>query len=295
MSLTRLRSFVEVYRLHSLSGAARSLNLTQSNVSQHIAGLEIAIGHKLFERAARGVIPTVAADELAANLGEHLDMAEQALSKARARSTEMAGAIRIIGHADFMAEVMTLHLSALVEAGMRVRLQPAHRDMLQQMLVEGHFDLGISAYPITDRGLRVEIIREEPVLALAAPHVAKKIMAARTLVEGFNLEPMLAYNLDQPLIDVWLDRNGLDGVDLSPAVTSPDLRVLRNLLLRGMGWSVLPQYLCQSALDQGLLQEIPPPRRALTNTYSLVWQPTALRHPRVAHARQVLLRALRNK
>jgi hypothetical protein len=69
MSLVRLRSFVEVYRLRSLSSAARSLNLTQSNVSQHIAGLEVALGRPLFQREARGVTPTHAADELAADVG----------------------------------------------------------------------------------------------------------------------------------------------------------------------------------------------------------------------------------
>ncbi|KPF42494.1 LysR family transcriptional regulator [Rhizobium sp. AAP43] len=295
MSLIRLRSFVEVYRLRSLSAAARSLNLTQSNVSQHIAGLEVALGRKLFERGARGVIPTITAEELAADLADHLDLSEQALAKARARSTELVGAIRIIGHADFMAEVLTLHLPKLVDAGIRIRLQPAHRDMLQQMLIEGHFDLGISAYPITDTRLRTELIREEPVVAVAAPAVAERIKANPSLSEGIRSEALLSYSLDLPLIDVWLAGNGLEDVQASPSVTSPDLRVLRNLLLGGMGWSILPKYLCQDAIAEGRLHVIPPPRRATTNTYWLVWLPTILRHPRVAHARQILLRGLQEQ
>lgn len=295
MSLSRLRSFVEVYRLRSLSAAARSLNLTQSNVSQHIAGLEVALGHKLFERAARGVIPTSAADELAADLGEHLDLAEQALAKARARSSEVSGALRIIGHADFMAEVIAWHLSALMEAGMRIRLQPAHRDMVQQRLAEGHFDLGISAYPITDKCLRTELIREEPVVAVAAPAVAERITTAASLSEGLRREAMLAYSLELPLVDAWLNGNGLEDVKASPSVTSPDLRMLRNLLLMGIGWSIMPEYLCKDAIDHGYLDVIPSPRRSMSNSYWLVWHPTALRHPRIAHARQILLCALRDK
>ncbi|MBB4955154.1 DNA-binding transcriptional LysR family regulator [Agrobacterium vitis] len=295
MSLVRLRSFVEVYRLRSLSAAARSLSLTQSNVSQHIAGLEVALGRKLFERVARGVVPTRAAEELAADLGDHLDVSEQALAKARARSSELSGAIRIIGHADFMAEVLTLHLPKLVDAGMRIRLQPANRDMVQQMLVEGDFDLGISAYPITDTRLRTELIRQEPVLAVAAPAVAERIAAAPSLSEGLRREAMLSYSLDLPLIDVWLAGNGLNDVQASPSVTSPDLRVLRNLLLGGMGWSIMPRYLCQTAIDQGELRIIAPPHRAMTNSYWLVWQLTALRHPRIAYARQILLRELQER
>lgn len=294
MSLVRLRSFVEVYRLRSLSAAARSLNLTQSNVSQHIAGLEVALGHRLFEREARGVIPTTAADELAADLADHLDVSEQALAKARARSSELNGSIRIIGHADFMAEALTFHLRPLIEAGMRIRLQPAHRDLIQQMLVEGHFDLGISAYPITEKSLRTELIREEPVLAVAAPAVADRILAASSLREGLSREPIIAYSLERPLIDTWLKGNDLGDLNISPAVTCPDLRTLRNLTLAGMGWTVLPRYMCRPAIEEGQLRVITSIQKTISNSYSLVWLPTALRHPRVAHARQILLRALSN-
>ena len=69
MSLSRLRTFIEVYRQRSISSASRMLNLTQPAVSQHIAGLEVAIGHPLFERLATGVTPTAAADQLAADIG----------------------------------------------------------------------------------------------------------------------------------------------------------------------------------------------------------------------------------
>lgn len=294
MSLVRLRTFVEVYRLRSISGAARSLNLTQSNVSQHIAGLEVAIGHSLFERRSRGVEPTIAADDLAQDLGDLLDRAEEALGKARARSSDMSGVIRIIGHADFIAEEITLHLPALIEAGMRIRLQPAHRDLVQQMLLEGHFDLGVSAYPIVDSRLHSEVIREEPVHAVAAPQVAARIHAAASLESGLMNEPMLAYNLDRPLIDTWLRHQRLGHLATSPAVTSPDLRVLHQMLQGGVGWSVLPDYLCRRDLAAGRLTVIAATNPPLNNPYSLVWLPTALRNPRVAHARQTLLRRLRD-
>jgi DNA-binding transcriptional LysR family regulator len=293
MSLARLRTFVEVYRLRSISGAARSLNLTQSNVSQHIAGLEVAIGHSLFERQSRGVEPTMAADDLAQDVGDLLDRAEEAMGKARARSSDLAGAIRIIGHADFIAEEIALHLPALIDAGMRIRLQPAHRDLVQQMLLEGHFDLGVSAYPIIDARLHSEIIREERVHAVAAPQVAARIRDAVRLEEGLLREPMLSYNLDRPLIDTWLRHQRLGHMPSSPAVTSPDLRVLRRMLQAGVGWSVLPDYLCRHDLAEGRLAIIAQAPTPLTNSYSLVWLPTALRNPRVAHARQTLLRRLR--
>ena len=83
MSLTRLRTFVEVHRHQSISAAARALDITQPAVSQHIAGLERQLGRRLFIRVAQGVVPTAAADELAADVGDRLDQAEAALAVAR--------------------------------------------------------------------------------------------------------------------------------------------------------------------------------------------------------------------
>lgn len=289
MSLIRLRTFVEVYRQRSISGAARNLNLTQPAVSQHIAGLEVAIGRPLFERGVRGVTPTMAADELAADIGDRLDAAEAALSSARARSQDMAGALQIIGHADFLAEVVSAHMIPMLEAGIRVRLQTGNSDLINQMVIEGHCDLGISAFPVTDKRLHCELIRSYPLLAVATPALVGRVAGAPSLEQALGREPLLAYNLEIPLVDAWTRRNRLDLGQTLPALIGQDLRTLRSLLCSGFGWTVLPEYLCKQQIEQGELQEIPTPVGRGTLSYYLVWVPSALRQPRVSHARQALL------
>jgi len=54
------RSFIEVYRVGTVSGAAQILHLTQPAVSQHVAALESALGNRLFERTPRRMVPTEA-------------------------------------------------------------------------------------------------------------------------------------------------------------------------------------------------------------------------------------------
>lgn len=289
MSLIRLRTFIEVYRQRSISGAARSLNLTQPAVSQHIAGLEIAIGRPLFERQVRGVLPTTAADELAADIGDKLDAVEAAMSSARARSVELAGALQIIGHADFLAEVVCAYLPPLLEVGIRVRLQTGNSDFVNQMVIEGHCDLGITAFPTTDKRLYCELVRSERVLAVAAPNVVNRLVQADSLEEALVKEPLLAYNLEIPLIDSWATKNKLKLGHIAPALIGQDLRALRSLLCRGFGWTVMPEYLCRSHLEKGELIEIRAPIDTTTINYYLVWTPSALRQARVAHARQTLL------
>jgi DNA-binding transcriptional LysR family regulator len=64
-SWDELRTFFEVLRDGSLSGAARRLGLTQPTVGRHVDALEEALGVTLFTRSPRGLAPTPAAIALA--------------------------------------------------------------------------------------------------------------------------------------------------------------------------------------------------------------------------------------
>lgn len=289
MSLIRLRTFVEVYRQRSITGAAKVLNLTQPAVSQHIAGLESAVGKVLFERQTHGVLPTSAADELAADIGNKLDAAEAALATARARSSGIAGTIQIIGHADFMSEKLPEGLVPLLEADVRVRMHSGDGPMVIERLLEGHCELGISAHPVTDGRLKSEVIYSDSVLAVASPAVVHRLQQAESLPRVLSEEPLLAYNLELSLINDWMLKNGIAAPEELPAVVGQDLRALRSLLTKGFGWTVMPKYLCTEQLNRNELMEIPAPVGNTAINYNLIWMPASMRQPRVAYAKQILL------
>lgn len=75
-SLPALTAFEIVYRHKSISQAAQELALTQSAVSKQIQALEVFFDQSLFERHARGLRPTAAADLLWARLVPCLDELE---------------------------------------------------------------------------------------------------------------------------------------------------------------------------------------------------------------------------
>lgn len=64
VNLEWYRSFVSVYRVGTVSGAAELLHLTQPAVSQHIAALESTLGTTLFQRMPRRMLPTEAGKRL---------------------------------------------------------------------------------------------------------------------------------------------------------------------------------------------------------------------------------------
>ncbi|STT04342.1 LysR family transcriptional regulator [Klebsiella pneumoniae] len=55
------RTFLAVLQEGSLSGASRTLNITQPTAGRHIAGLENALGQALFTRSQTGLLATDAA------------------------------------------------------------------------------------------------------------------------------------------------------------------------------------------------------------------------------------------
>jgi len=76
-----LRTFLEVARDGSLSGAARRLGLTQPTAGRHIDALEADLGVALFTRSQRGLLPTAAALDLAPH-AEAMAAASAALYRA---------------------------------------------------------------------------------------------------------------------------------------------------------------------------------------------------------------------
>src|ERR1700739_449490 len=94
-SWDELRTFFEVLRDGSLSGAARQLGLSQPTVGRHIDALEAALGLTLFTRSPRGLTPTPGALALAAHV-EAMAAAAAALGcTASGEAAADRGAVRV--------------------------------------------------------------------------------------------------------------------------------------------------------------------------------------------------------
>ena len=103
-----LRTFFEVARDGSLSGAARRLGLTQPTVGRRIDALEKGLGVTLFTRSPRGLTPTAAALALAPH-GQAMEAAAAALAR-RAASEASAdrGVVRVTASEIIGAEALPL-------------------------------------------------------------------------------------------------------------------------------------------------------------------------------------------
>jgi DNA-binding transcriptional LysR family regulator len=147
-----LRTFVEVARDGSLSGAARRLGLTQPTVGRHVDALEAALGLTLFTRSPRGLTPTPAA--LA--LEPHVEaMAAAAAALARTASGEAAadrGAVRVTASEIVGVEVLPPILAAFhaEHPGIAIELALTNRT---QDLARRDADIAVRMVRPTQSGL----------------------------------------------------------------------------------------------------------------------------------------------
>jgi DNA-binding transcriptional LysR family regulator len=106
------RSFLAVMREGSLSGAARSLGLTQPSLGRHIRELEELLGVPLFARSPQGLAATDLAHELVPH-AQAMASASAALRRAATtRQDAIAGVVRVTASVVIGAEVLPPMLAA---------------------------------------------------------------------------------------------------------------------------------------------------------------------------------------
>ncbi len=81
MDLNLLRIFVSIFEERSLTLASDRLGLTQPALSHALRRLRSIVGDELFLRNARGMTPTIRAEELYDNVREHLSALEGSLEE----------------------------------------------------------------------------------------------------------------------------------------------------------------------------------------------------------------------
>ncbi len=117
------RSFLAVFRERSLSGAARTLGLTQPTIGRHIDALEDALGVALFTRSQAGLLATPGAATLLP-YAEAMASAASALSRvASGEAQEERGAVRVAASEMIGTEVLPGVLAAFRELHPRIDIE----------------------------------------------------------------------------------------------------------------------------------------------------------------------------
>ncbi len=129
------RTFLEVIRTRSLSGAARRLRLTQPTVGRQIEALETALGLDLFTRSPRGLTPTPAAHDLVAHAQAMAAASEALLRAASGEAAAEAGTVRLTASEFIGCEILPKILADFRNAHKTIDLELVLSNRVEDLLL----------------------------------------------------------------------------------------------------------------------------------------------------------------
>ncbi len=286
--LTQLKTFVEVYRCGNITRAAANLQMSQPAVTSHIQTMETVIGKELFIRQARGVEPTSVAHDLALQVSSHIDILEQKVASIRSRAATVFGTLNLAGPAEYLSFVAGPQLANLLQAQkVNLVIHTGNKNNTYSLLENATAELAITASAPDASRYEWQILDRETLL-LVMNRVEGRALAGQPLsAELLSQYKVVAYDEQLPLIRHYF--HAVFNATCNSQVTAvcPDIRALASIVRSGIGYTVLPDYLCKDAIRAGELIELGEP--GPQNNVYLVWKKGALKHPRVAFAKDVIM------
>jgi len=186
------RSFLAVVRERSLSGAARTLRLTQPTIGRHIDALEAALGIALFTRSQAGLAPTPGAAQLVP-FAEAMAHAASALARvASGEADEARGAVRITASEMIGTEVLPGVLTAFREQHPRIDVELVVSNRSEDLLRRG-VDIAVRMVKPTQSALLAKRIGALRLGLHAHPRYLQTHGSPRT-VEELQQHPLIGFD-----------------------------------------------------------------------------------------------------
>ena len=188
VELKHLRSFVAVAEERNFTRAAERLHLAQPALSVHIRQLEERMGVQLVERTTRRVALTPAGEALLERSRALLDGVADAVQLARDAALGRTGRLRVglLATAALDLTPAALRAFAADVPGAQVSVQDVRFDDPSGGVRDGDTDIALIWTPVDERGIDVELLFEEPRVAILAsdhPLAARKRLTVDDLVD----------------------------------------------------------------------------------------------------------------
>ena len=278
-SLPALRCFSTVARLGGISAAAERLGIAKSGVSRYVAQLEAHLGVKLLERGGRSVKLTPVGELLDYRIRSILAEIDQLDDIAREESVGVSGLVRIVATPEF-GGLVTRTLFPLVQA--------RHPDL--KLVMRTGYAFEDMQDPRTDLAFRVGTFKDDRLVARQLGTFSAWLVASPTVLQDFRLKspadlahvPCLVFRGDRTAADWTLQRGDQnETVEVNGAIGVQNFKVLLDLALAGHGVAFLPEFIVQSAVDDGKLVRCLPEYTSRAFPVFLAYRPGARRIARL--------------
>lgn len=254
--LRRYAIFAAVVEAGSMTGAAKTLGMTPSAVSQHISQLESLLGLTLLHRSTRRLNLTEAGEVVwqgCQSLQQTLNQTELRLSEVR---DSLLGEVRITAPVGMAGQPLARALSPLLQAHPGLCIQIIADDEKRDLIAE-RIDVALRVGTLSDSSLVARKLGQTRMLLCASPAYLARKGTPRSPADLLEHDWLAADMLSGGL--TFFDDKGLGHkVKPKPRVVCNNVLPLRQFTLAGQGVSLQPEGEIAEDLAQGRLLELLP-------------------------------------
>lgn len=260
----RLRTFVIVAEIGSITKAASRLNLTQQAVSSQISLLEQDLGILLFKRANRRIYLSKEGQQVLSSACERFKSIEQEIMAVVDDMSSMETQL-VIGTTNEIAEVLiadTLVAFKQRYPMVQIELLLNSDAKTEEGVVNGQLDLGIVVFSKELKLLNIQPYRREEFITVTSPEYLETHKAAIVSIRDLLEHSIIDFEPHCPSLKTWVlknDKRLVSHFDNKRAtIAANDDRMIKRLLMSDMGIANLPKSLVQQELNTGTVVEILP-------------------------------------
>jgi len=269
-NLEWLRTFRAIYETGTLSAAAQELFISQPGVSLHLNSLETYTGYKLFDRSPRKMVPTEKGKILYNFVLEPLSKLGTAEQHFHRRSQPERTTISVGMCFETFQYTLEEHISSLP---FNLIIKFGQYPQMLQDLDSGLLDMIVTPQKGDQKNLCYEPFSKEKVVLIAGGETDDT--ALKTMLDNENIDNAREFLKEQlwystaadmdHLKNFWL-KNFNQHPDFSPNYIVPNISSIIRSLSKGNGFSIVPDFLCSEALEDGGIKLVWEGIKPLENT-----------------------------
>lgn len=252
MQNTALRYFLEVVRTGSVNSAAQTLRVAASAVSRQVANLERELDTHLFERRARGMVPTRAGEALATYAQRVALESEAIIGELRELGSERRGLVKL-----GVTEGFTISFVPDVIHGFRrdhpdvaFDIKAMSPSVVTEQVRMGAIDLGLTFAIQTERGIAIHWQKPLPTCAFVS-HDHPLTRLGEVEIADVLAHPIVMLDGEATVRRVMNHYCSGHGLTLDPVLTSTNVASLLHFCRLGGGVMFSSSISVQGALREG--------------------------------------------
>lgn len=250
------QAFIALLEEKSFSRAAERLGYVQSTVTTHIQQLEKISGQKLFHRYPRRVEPTEAGKVFAKYAYQYAHLA-QSLGESMAKLEQPSGTVSLRVQESFFLTRLLPFVQEYTRNFPNVKLyieQGGHQDIVNGTL-DYALDFGIVPANPQRHDLLFYPMKEEKIVFVTSGDLAGKV--EREGVQLLNDELFISNGMSCLYHTTAIDVLKEAGVMVRDALELPSLEMIKQMVICGGGYALVPEIAITKELGTGVLKRLP--------------------------------------